>query len=300
MTPPLDARALDHVRVKAHAKRMGLTLSLPEQFAFLEARGPLHLQAAPGSGKTTLVALKLALIADGWSSTRQGICVLSHTNTATQEIAQRLTGRSQRLLRYPHFIGTIQSFVHTFLSLPALRSQGVTTRAIDDEVYAQQARRLLDLGQFRTLRSYTRRRPDGIQLVTESTYLFEPGERRLQIRVRNLGRESESYRQLLSLKLHLAERGVFRYQDMYAIAARHLHRHTRLGAGLRMRFPFVVIDEMQDTDAIQSDILDTVFGDTAVVQCVGDVNQRIYSASTPVAVSSGFPDQSAMELPTSH
>ncbi|MFD8754943.1 UvrD-helicase domain-containing protein [Kitasatospora sp. NPDC059577] len=299
MTLPLSPTALDREIIEAKARSMGLALTSPEQFAFLEARGPLHLQAAPGSGKTTLVALKLALLADGWSSDRHGICVLSHTNTATQEIASRLTGRARRLEHYPHFVGTFQSFVHTFLALPALRSLKVATRAVDDQAFAAQARRLLDLGQFTTLRAYLKRRSDGLKMVTEATYVFDPAEPELQIRVDGLNRGTASYRQLMKLKEHLCLRGVFRYADMYAIASRHLHQHPRLAFGLRSRFPFVLIDEMQDTGEEQRRLLEAVFKDDAVVQCVGDVNQRILSADGVEPTAGSFLNEKAMELPVS-
>lgn len=299
MTLPLSLTALDRETIEAKAQSMGLALTSPEQFAFLEAHGSLHLQAAPGSGKTTLVALKLALVADGWSSDRQGICVLSHTNTATQEIASRLTGRARRLEHYPHFAGTIQNFVHTFLALPAIRSLKITTRAVDDHAFAAQARRLLDLGPFKTLKGFTRQRADGPKMVTEATYLFDPAEPELQIQVKNLNRGTASYTQLMQLKEHLFQRGVFRYADMYAIATRHLHHHPRLADGLRSRFPFVLIDEMQDTSEEQRHLLEAVFKDSTVVQCVGDVNQRILSADGAGPAAGSFPNKEAMELPVS-
>ncbi|MFE2729257.1 UvrD-helicase domain-containing protein [Kitasatospora sp. NPDC059327] len=300
MTLPLSPTALDRSSIEATARSMGLALTLPEQFAFLEARGPLHLQAAPGSGKTTLVALKLALVANGWSSDRQGICVLSHTNTATQEITSRLTGRARRLEHYPHFIGTIQTFVHTFLALPALRSRKISTRSVDDRTYAAQARRLLNLGQFKTLQTFTRQRAaDGLKMVTEATYVFDPAEPDLQIQTGNLNRGTASYKQLMKLKEYLLLRGVFRYADMYAIAARHLHQNPHLAAGLRSRFPFVLIDEMQDTGEEQRLLLEAVFGADAVVQCVGDVNQRILGTDDSGPAAMGFPGKEAMELPVS-
>ena len=40
-----------------------------------------------------------------------GICVLSHTNVAVNEIKNRLSDYADRLLSYPNYIGTIQSFI---------------------------------------------------------------------------------------------------------------------------------------------------------------------------------------------
>ena len=100
MTLPVDEETLSRKRITAQAERMNLTVAFDEQFAFLQARDSVHLQAAPGSGKTTLVALKLAVLAQDWPSTGHGICVLSHTNIATEEIISRLSGGAgSRLLR---------------------------------------------------------------------------------------------------------------------------------------------------------------------------------------------------------
>ncbi|MGC0875872.1 ATP-dependent helicase, partial [Pantoea agglomerans] len=38
------------------------------------------------------------------------------------------------LSRSPHFVGTIQSFVHEFLALPWLRSKGIAVRCIDTQI----------------------------------------------------------------------------------------------------------------------------------------------------------------------
>jgi DNA helicase-2/ATP-dependent DNA helicase PcrA len=300
VTLPLPGGALERGRINAMADRMGLRISLDEQFAFLEADESLHLQAAPGSGKTTLVALKLALLAQDWTSRTQGICVLSHTNTATEEIMARLSGTAgQRLLRHPHFIGTIQSFVHTFAALPALRSAGITPQAIDNEAHAAHAARLLKLRKFSTLRNYLQRRTNGLNTVTEAEYVFDAAEPRLQIRDTPCKRTARSYRQLLELKGMLTRDGVLRYKDMYAIADQQFHRNPRLIAGLRHRFPFVLIDEMQDTDPDQAALLEKIFGDSVIVQCVGDINQHIYAGPGEGGQRGAFPAADALELPVS-
>ncbi|MGF1817160.1 UvrD-helicase domain-containing protein, partial [Vibrio splendidus] len=55
-------------------------------------KGFSDIQACPGSGKTTLIAAKLILLAKSWQQSTSGICVLSHTNVAKNEIISRLEG----------------------------------------------------------------------------------------------------------------------------------------------------------------------------------------------------------------
>src|SRR5580700_4413455 len=63
------------------------------------------IQACPGSGKTTLVGLKLLLLLKQWHEPYCGICVLTHSNVAKNEIIARLRlhPAGDRLLSYPHF-----------------------------------------------------------------------------------------------------------------------------------------------------------------------------------------------------
>lgn len=80
----------------------------------------VDIQAFPGSGKTTILVAKLAILAKKWTYSNVGICVLSHTNVAREEIEERLgnTEIGRKLLSYPHFIGTMHSFFDKFVALP--------------------------------------------------------------------------------------------------------------------------------------------------------------------------------------
>lgn len=292
-------------KVEAMVKLLGLDPLDAEQWDFLQSETTQDLQAAPGSGKTTLIGLKLALMADAWTSTTCGVCVLSHTNTAKNEIADRVaslaTGRS--LLRYPHFIGTIQSFVHTFLALPAVRAKGVEVRSVDDAAFATAAARLLQHPNYSTLRSYVEHQRDGTGIVTGATFTYRDGKLVVTGATKELPfrADTPSGQQLSNLKWTLARRGVFRYQDMYAIAQQYLTEHPGIIPAVSTRFPFALLDEMQDTSVTQHELLGLVFASSpTVVQRVGDTNQGIYSDVGAVSGSaSEFPLAGAPELPVS-
>ena len=67
------------------------------------------IAACPGSGKTTVLLAKLKLLADRMPLVNNtGVCVLSHTNVAVNEIKNRLSDYADKLLSYPNYIGTIQ------------------------------------------------------------------------------------------------------------------------------------------------------------------------------------------------
>ena len=78
--------------------------------------------ACPGSGKTTVLIAKLKLIADELPlKDGRGVCVLSHTNVAVNELKAKLGQSAGRLLSYPNFVGTIQTFVDQYITFPFLR-----------------------------------------------------------------------------------------------------------------------------------------------------------------------------------
>ena len=95
--------------------------------------------ACPGSGKTTVLLAKLKLLADKMPLEKgAGICVLSHTNVAVDEIKNRLSDYADRLLNYPNYIGTIQSFIDRFVTMPYLRNiSGQNVQVVDSLTYAQ-------------------------------------------------------------------------------------------------------------------------------------------------------------------
>ena len=102
----------------------------------LKEMASIDVSACPGSGKTTLLVAKLAILANKWRYRTKGICVLSHTNAARDEIEKRLghSAVGRDLLSYPHFIGTIHGFVDHFFALPWLRSKGYPIKIVDTEV----------------------------------------------------------------------------------------------------------------------------------------------------------------------
>ena len=135
---------------------MGLDALDEPRRAFLKCRSTVDVSACPGSGKTTLVVAKLAILARKWPHRTRGICVLSHTNVAREQIESRL-GNSvvgQRLLSYPHFIDTIHGFVNRFMALPWLYSNGFPSPVIDDNVATAYRRRVIGNSGYWTVHGY--------------------------------------------------------------------------------------------------------------------------------------------------
>lgn len=249
-----------------------------ERRSALLENGSRDFNAVPGSGKTSLLAAKLLLLAKKWPHARRGICVLSHTNVARDEIAHRLaeTAEGAQLLSYPHFIGTIHSFVNQFFSMPMLRSLGQKVDVIDDLVFADKAKSLLQLGKFTGLRMYLEKQNNGEGIAT--TLFYRTAELEVQVESGNLpAAHTASYKSLMSLKNMLTKDGIFRHRDMFAYADLALKTCPHLVDVVHRRFPMVFIDEMQDTSWEQESFLNRIFDGKVVMQRFGDVDQKILS-----------------------
>ncbi|WP_298769735.1 UvrD-helicase domain-containing protein [uncultured Shewanella sp.] len=232
------------------------------------------VQACPGSGKTTMVAAKLIILARKWKDPYRGVCVLTHTNVAKNEIIARLTQSSygEKLLSFPHFIGTIQEFVNKFLAIPYLRSGGYQINTIDDDICSTKGWHYLSYGT----KSYLERKR--INSLYGMEYKLEQEELKLTVPGFTNKSTSRSYKDLVSAKSRLIKNGYYFYGEMYVFAKHYLLCNPNIKNAVRSRFPIVLIDEMQDTQRFQDELLNDIFLDSSVkLQRFGDPDQAIYS-----------------------
>ncbi|MCG7866443.1 MAG: UvrD-helicase domain-containing protein [Candidatus Thiodiazotropha taylori] len=263
----------------------GCDFSGPNQQAFLAATDSRDVQAAPGNGKTTLLVAKLALLSRTWQSRTQGVCVISHTNAARKEVEEKLHGHpsASAFLSYPHFIGTVTSFIDRFIALPYLRGLGWTVQHIDDDVFAAVA-----LSRWRTkqpLTKYAYRNEYALRRYLKSLELaddFEcdenvlPARLKVRPRPRQPGPASATGIALEELKAEIVNDGYYRYGDMLALATQALEKCPTIVERLRRRFPLVLLDEAQDTNGVQLALLEKLFGEGIAYQRLGDQNQTLY------------------------
>ena len=95
-------------------------LTLKQKEIVVEKTGKFVVRACPGSGKTYSVAARLAHQMSNWPHGMKGIAAISFTNVAWEEIERKVRGEFEfrRGISYPHFLGTIDSFVNQFIFLP--------------------------------------------------------------------------------------------------------------------------------------------------------------------------------------
>ena len=275
---------------------IGLTRS-DELVEVIASDHTCDVEACPGSGKTTALALKVALEVALWTDQHRGMLVLSHTNVARREIEKRgaIVRGCARILRPPHFLGTIQSFVDHFLAFPYMRGLGLSARIIDDDVAGASLHRILSNHRYAGAVAWAAR---GRRELDQLEFGSKDGTITLGGQQLGIGQATRTYRQLLEVKERCTRAGVFRYGDMYAYAERSLTAHPWIIELLRNRFQVILVDEMQDTAQRQAQLLDTVFPrDRVRVHRFGDSNQSIYgSIEVPDGDGEHFPSPPILHL----
>ena len=264
------------------------------------------IKACPGSGKTTVLLAKLSILsnrmpfADG-----SGVCVLTHTNVAIDEIKARFGGKADLLFDYPNFCGTIQSFVDRFLTIPWFNSFNPhPVVAIDDDraipiikksffATSWEEQKVLN-HFFRESREYKRaceeKRWDDVKKMkvelVAKTYMDVLKEKFYKnygedtsIASASLNNPSPTFSFLHDVRLSAFREGILKYDDAYSIALAYSEMLPGIKEAMTTRFKYVFIDEVQDSNKLQLDLLDKVFDrDKVVVQRFGDPYQAIYNS----------------------
>ncbi|MUL10534.1 UvrD-helicase domain-containing protein [Aliivibrio fischeri] len=254
------------------------------------------IQACPGSGKTTLISAKLMLLAKSWKKSTSGICVLSHTNVAKNEIISRLEsdGYGRRLLSYPHFIGTIQEFANRFLALPFCRSKGIEIKRIDDDFCLK----YIDSKLSWKARKYLDGKPKANIANLQVRYIDGEFEKIIPGFIKTS--TSDSYVNLLSIKEEMLNEGLFFYREMFEYSKAYLDINPNAIKAIRSRFPLALIDEMQDTSLVQDEIINAIFCyEDGLLQRLGDADQSIFSGGDEDS-SNSYNDLQLQVINTSH
>ncbi len=287
-------------------------LLLPEGDSFNDERrdvlrnlSSLNVQACPGSGKTTVLLAKLLILANRIPfEDKRGICVLTHTNVAIDEIKERLANKTGVLFRYPNFFGTFQSFVDKFLAIPAcIHYFKCRPDRVDGELYDKKSDWIYSqiswdnpLKLKNWLYGSANRNQNGLTTKEKNNnartlfrsikvdyvnkkLLPEINSNRTLLTLSSKNENArEKCKEIIALKNEIIIEGVLGYDEAYLLSLKYLADYKGiLKTAFQKRFSYVFVDEMQDTDIHQNEIIDTLFDSIdVVVQKIGDKNQAIY------------------------
>lgn len=297
----------DYERCRIQEKTM-------EQYEYVLASSDrnIFLRACPGSGKTEAVGLKAAYEMRLWNHDCGGLAVLTFTNAAAETIRARVRQFTGNDLRYPHYVHTLDSWLHRYIVNPfghlvtgyegkqEGRPCDRAVKVIDHNAEGEW------LEAFCTMTRYRRDNADAdvpgvrvsanriLHLLGGPGFEFQPfprmGANWLPDEERHkAGAFQKSYRNLACptlqelrddftrTKQRFWRSGFVTHGDVAHICHKLLMELPKLASRLSRRFPVVIIDECQDLSPTQLAVLGILLEQGSNVQLVGDLCQAIYS-----------------------
>ncbi|HEY45939.1 MAG: hypothetical protein AMJ88_12115 [Anaerolineae bacterium SM23_ 63] len=238
--------------------------------------GPVLVLAGPGSGKTRVLAHRIAYMIDHLDIRPGEIVAMTFTNKAAREMAGRvrdlLNPDDTHQATVPRGIsmGTFHAWCARMLRreadlLPITREFVIYDES-DQHALVRQALKefSIDPKQVQPSRVHGVISRAKNELIEFDTFAAETYFAEIARRV------YERYQQLL------LENNAFDFDDLLLWVVRLLREHDALRAKYRSQYPHILVDEFQDTNTAQYVLLRLLAGEEPDLFVVGDPDQSIY------------------------
>ncbi len=256
----------------------------PEQKAVLDSTARIRVvRAAPGSGKTWLVAELICQELAEWTSRSSGIAALSFTRVGGDEIRKALGHE----LGHPHYVGTIDAFLFRYVIRPYLNKvckDFAPVRLIPAEWspnYWVKGPSGVDI----QCRGIGGGKAKNYNLLTLCFVGENDGQPVIASRSSHslaLERVEERDRKvLMDVKVSMWKKcGWLTHSDAAFLACKLLedvHYGSLIRTEILRRFPFMIVDELQDTGYFLGKSIQLLLRDSDVrAVLVGDPDQAIF------------------------
>ncbi len=242
--------------------------------------GAVLVLAGAGSGKTRVLVHRVAWLIQVEGASPHSILAVTFTNKAAAEMRRRIEG----LLGHPGgslWIGTFHGLAHRLLRLH-WREAGLpqSFQILDAEDQARLLRKVLKSLEL-----------DETRWVPREILWFINAQKDEGLRAKHLKDDGDPTRRQLIQIYHAYEEacrrgGVVDFAELLLRAYEIWQEHPSLLEHYRTRFRHVLVDEFQDTNAIQYKWLTLLIGQTGQPFVVGDDDQCL-AAGTQVTMGNG-------------
>lgn len=249
-----------------------------EQFrAVTSPPGKALVIAGAGSGKTRTLTYRVSWLLDAGEQARN-ILLLTFTNKAAREMVERVRGLVAGDVT-DLWAGTFHSICNRILRRHAeeigfTKSFSILDR--DDQKALMNA--VVVASEIDTKQ---RRFPKADVLISMFSLMANTG-----VTLQEVLRERYPYfgdweEELEGVQVGYAKKkrdtNSLDFDDMLVMAVELFKRHPEVLAIYQKRFRNILVDEYQDTNAVQSELIDLLAGDANSLMAVGDDSQSIYS-----------------------
>lgn len=297
-----------------------ITLNPDQKKAVEHGDGPLLVIAGAGTGKTRVIVERIKYLFRQNRARPEQILALTFTDKAAKEMEIRL----DQNLPYGFFqmgISTFHSFADTLLKERA-HYIGLSPRyhlmsTAESIIFLRQHLFKLELDYFRPLgnphkfieamlQHFDRLKDENISPKEYESYAgtLQNGEDISEEEIKKYQELARAYKLYQKLK---AEEARFDFSDLVYQALQVLQKRTDVLSEYRKRYPFVFVDEFQDTNIAQYELIKLLCPASARpnLTVVGDDSQAIYkfrgaSVSNIMAFMKDYPAATQVNLRTNY
>ena len=257
---------------EAFDRKYAARLNRQQQEAVHAVEGPVLLLAVPGSGKTTVLVTRLGYMLCCCGIAPDQILTMTYTRAAAGEMKQRFAALFGQDCPHPPEIRTINGVSSKIIAYYAQNcgKRPPFTLAEDESALAKLVSDLYrDLcGEYPTQSVVKELRKS----IAYAKNMMLPEERLGEL---DTGFEKfpELYREYGKA---LRDNKWMDYDDQMVYAKKILEFHEDVRTYFQNRFPYICVDESQDTSRIQHAIIRLLAGTSGNIFMVGDEDQSIY------------------------
>ncbi|WP_214789364.1 UvrD-helicase domain-containing protein [Exiguobacterium sp. s21] len=243
-----------------------------EQKTVIFSESDRNIVAGPGSGKTTVLMAKIAMLLNEQKEDFKGLCIITHTNVAVEEIKSGLMNMGITEIGYPNFVGTIHEFFNYFFAFKAYNEifPDIHPSFRDEELYKE---RFKEVFNKHKPSSYSGSPPT---TKVEKIHLLINDNKEVLLR-----EDCPSFYEVALTKTleEIIKLGELRHNDSLSLSQWYIKKYERkIKKGFEERFSWVFLDEAQDTSTFQYDLLKKLFNDSSITfQKFGDPYQALYT-----------------------
>jgi DNA helicase-2/ATP-dependent DNA helicase PcrA len=286
-----------------------MQLSKAQKEAVEYSGGPQIILAGAGSGKTGVIVAKARFLIEEKGYAPESLLVITYSNKTQAELEERMSAfvhtdnrrvesNSPEIMTFHSFgMNLISEFGH-FLGLPPdiaktsehgllqIRKRAISELKTSDLLDTNQAERV-----YRDLKAFIDRAKD--ELVTPDEVIARAENEIAALsakaeddeivlardrwgKILEAGQIYKSYERIKSDATYLGRTAGLDYGDMIVLSHKLLSTQKVVGASMRKRLRYILVDEFQDANYAQVEILRLLVGENCGITVVGDDDQAIY------------------------
>ena len=252
--------------------RFPIQLNQQQESAVQSVEGPVLLLAVPGSGKTTVLVTRLGYMIFCKGIAPERILTVTYTVAATKDMAARFARCFGAEMAERLEFRTINGICARVIQYCSWKSGRTAFSLLTDEkrIAAMLA------GIYQRIEHSYPTESDLQNVRTLITFIKNRMLGEAEIRVLEKDAEIQLLRIYKAYNAELREHQLMDYDDQMVYAYTMLQRFPWLREHFQQQYPYICVDEAQDTSKIQHAIIALLASRTENLFMVGDEDQSIY------------------------